>query len=314
MRLRPAIAELGTMERVLITGGSGLVGHQLTTQLINRGYTVRYLNRTKRAGSAAETFTWNVNAGTIEAGAFDGVDHIVHLAGAGIIDKRWTTDRKKVLIDSRVATARLLFDGWQASGAELKSFTTASGIGYYGSNTSEKIYDETDPADPAYIAQICVEWERAAELFQQANIRTCIMRIGVVLAKEGGALTTMAKPVRFGAGAPIGSGKQWVPWIHMTDLCHQFVLAIESEWEGIYNGVAPNPVTNKELTKLMANALNRPLILPNVPGFLLKIMLGEMASLVLEGSRVSSAKAQQAGMTYLFPTADSALQDLLAAG
>ena len=288
------------------------MGQQLTQLLIDGGYTVRHLNRSKRASSSIDTATWDVNKGRVSAGAFDGVDHIVHLAGAGIADKRWTPERKKLLIDSRANTSKLLFESWKASGQPLKSFVSASAIGIYGMKTTNTVFVESDPASDMYISKICVEWEKAAERFVEAGIRTAIIRIGVVLTPTGGALETMAKPVRFGAGAAIGSGKQWLPWIHVRDLCRQFAMAIEHpSWEGVYNGVAPNPVTNKEFTKMLGRVLKRPVFLPNVPGFLLKLAMGEMAQIALEGSRVSAEKALNAGMKFEFDNAEVALRDLL---
>lgn len=289
-----------------------MVGTRLTELLQQKGYAVRHLNRSKRAGNGIETFVWDVKAGTIEAGAFDGVDYIVHLAGAGIADKRWTDERKKVLVDSRVDTANLLFEQWKASGQPISAFVGASAIGYYGMVTRDHIFVESDPPADMYISDICVQWENASLQFKEAGIRSTLIRVGLVLAADGGALPAIAKPVRFGIGAALGSGKQWMPWIHIDDLCGQFIMAIENEaWTGIFNGVAPNPVNQKVFTKLVGKALKRPVWLPNVPAFLLKAALGEMSQLVLEGSRVSCEKVQQHGFRFAFTQAETALKEIL---
>ncbi|MDO9595464.1 MAG: TIGR01777 family oxidoreductase [Lutibacter sp.] len=294
------------MASILVTGGTGFIGRALCDLLRTKGHTVLILSRTKT--DKPNTFYWNLAERYIDPAAIINTDYIIHLAGEGIADKRWTAQRKKDLINSRVETANLLFEKVKELNPNLKGFIAASGIGYYGATTSEKIYEENDAVGEDFISEICKVWEKASLQFDAINIRTVIFRTGVVLAKEGGALEKLSQPIKLGVGAPIGSGEQYIPWIHLNDLCNMYVEAIENrEFKGIYNAVAPEHVTNKSLTKMIAKNLKKPLWLPNIPAFVMKLILGKMAVIILEGSRVSSEKIMATGFKFKFPTLNEAL-------
>lgn len=287
------------MASILVTGGSGLIGKYLCNLLKSKGHKVSILSRNETSNDS--DFYWDISNNFIDSKAITSAEYIIHLAGAGIADKRWTSARKKNLIDSRVHSTNLLFNKVKVLNPDLKAFISASGIGYYGAITSEKIYSETDNSGNDFLSEICVLWEKAALQFNSINIRTVVFRTGVVFSKEGGALEKIIKPIKFNVGAALGTGKQYMPWIAMEDLCYMYVSAIEnSEFNGIYNAVAPDHVTNKELTKSIAKTLKKTLWLPNIPSFFLKIMLGELAVILLEGSRVSSEKIKSTGFKFKY--------------
>jgi uncharacterized protein (TIGR01777 family) len=293
---------------ILISGGTGLIGTELTRLLLKEGHSVRHLSRSSSSKGEIPTFEWNPSAGYIDETALEGVECIVHLAGAGIADSRWTDRRKKTIIDSRVKTAHLLLEKVKKTGPPLKSFISASGISYYGLVTNEKIYVEHDPAADEFIGKCCVLWEEAADQFGELA-RVVKLRTGIVLAKNGGALEKIAQPVKIGAGAPLGSGNQWVPYIHIHDLCRMYLSVIEeAKYVGVYNAVNGDHITNEELTKAVAQRLKKPLWLPNVPGFALKLVFGEMANLILKGSRVSSDKVRSEGFKFQFEKLDETLK------
>lgn len=298
------------MASILVTGGTGLIGKKLCELLRNKGHKVAVLSRNQNIKS--NTYYWNTATRYIDAKAIIKTDYLIHLAGAGIADERWTVERKRILINSRVETANLLFEKVKELNPNLKGFISASGIGYYGATTSEKIYDENDAPGEDFISDICKVWEKASTQFNALNIRTVIFRTGVVFSSNGGALEKLSKPIKFGIGAALGSGKQYVPWIHLDDLCNMYVEAIENiEINGIYNAVAPEHIINKSLTKNIAKKLKKPLWLPNIPAFFLKLILGEMAVIILEGSRVSSEKIASTGFKFKFSTTKAALEDLI---
>ena len=298
------------MASILITGGTGLIGKKLSHLLREKGHIVLILSRTKTEKS--NTYFWNIEEGNIDPEAIIKADYIIHLAGAGIADKRWTPARKHLLINSRVETANLLFEKVKELNPNLKGFISASGVGYYGAITSEKNYNENDVSGKDFISDICKVWEKTSNQFNTLNIRTVIFRTGVVLSNEGGAFPKLSKPIKFGVGAALGNGKQYFPWIHEDDLCNMYIEAIENrELNGIYNAVAPEQLTNKSLTKKIAKKLKKPLWLPNISAFFLKLILGEMAIILLEGSRVSSEKITSTGFKFKFPDIETALEDLI---
>lgn len=295
-------------KKILIAGGSGLIGKQLTNTLLKRGYAVAHLGRST-SGGKVPTFIWDPEKGTYDKDAIEGVDVVVNLAGAGVADKRWTKDRKKIIKESRVKSVALLSKMIENSSVE--TVIGASAIGYYGFS-KEKIFNESDPSGSDFLARVTREWEEAYQTIHMQGKRLINFRIGIVLAKEGGALQEIAKPIRYFVGAPLGSGAHVLSWIHIDDLCAMFVQAIEvKEMKGVYNAVAPNPVTNKEITYAIAKKLKRPILVPFVPAFALKIMLGEMAGIVLNGSTVSSKKIETTGFAFSFPHLEGALHDLL---
>ncbi len=300
------------IRNILITGASGLVGTHLTEMLLQKGYHVAHLGRYKKRGNVS-SFQWNIENGELEEDALKGVDVIIHLAGAGVADKRWTTQRKKEILESRTKSTALLFEKLKAGNHSVKAFISASAMGYYGFDGNEdKEFSENDPAGTDFLAHVTKKWEEEVDKISTLGIRTCKMRIGIVLSGKGGALRQMTTPIRYGVGAPLGSGKQMMPWIHIDDLCAMFFKAMEDEtMHGSYNATGANACTNAELTKVIAKVLQKPLWLPNVPEFVLKIILGEMAGMVVGGAKVSSKKIQQAGFEFKFTDLEKAVADLL---
>ncbi|SFS74057.1 TIGR01777 family oxidoreductase [Lutibacter maritimus] len=298
------------MASILVTGGTGLIGKHLCDILLKKGHKVFILSR--NSSNKPNIFKWDIENNYIDENAIKNTDYIIHLAGAGIADKRWTPKRKKLLINSRVSSANLLYTKVKVLNPNLKGFIAASGIGFYGAITTNKIFTENDSAGNDFLSTICTHWENASLQFNALNIRTVILRTGVVLTKKGGALEKIVKPIKFGFGAALGTGKQYMPWIHIDDLCEMYVQAIENpELTGIYNAVAPEYCTNKILTKEIAEVLNKPLFLPNIPALILKIILGKLSNILLEGSRVASNKIVKTGFEFKFSTLKNALKNLL---
>lgn len=298
------------MASILVTGGSGLIGSNLCNLLKSKGHSVFVLSRSKT--KKRNTFHWNIDKNYIDKEAIINTDYIIHLAGAGIADKRWTTARKKVLVDSRVKSTNLLFQKVKELNPNLKGFISASGIGYYGAITSEKTYFENDTPHNDFLSKICVLWEKETAKFNSLKIRTVIFRTGIVISKEGGALEKIIKPIKLGIGAALGTGKQYMPWIAMEDLCNMYLSAIENiEIEGIYNAVTPENITNTMFTKITAKTLKKTLWLPNIPAFILKILLGELAIILLEGSKVSSEKIKKTGFKFKYNSLENYLNKTL---
>ncbi|WP_336688802.1 MULTISPECIES: TIGR01777 family oxidoreductase [unclassified Chryseobacterium] len=297
-------------EIVLITGANGLVAKELSKKL-EKDYTVRFLTRKKQNSN---DFEWDIKKGIIDEKAFENVSHIIHLAGANISEKRWTDERKKELISSRVDSAGLLLKTLQKNNIRLKSFISASGINYYGTKTTEKIFTENDGPGNDFLSEVVILWEKAADDFKEQNVaeRVVKVRTAVVLSEKDGALKKMLPPVKMGIGSPIGTGKQYMPWIHINDICSIYEFALKnSELDGAFNANSPQHTTNENLTKNMAEVLHKPLFMPNVPAFVLKLMFGELSEALLEGSRASSEKIQKAGFQFDFPELKRALEDLL---
>ena len=236
-------------QKVLISGGSGLVGTRLTEILLDKGYDVGHLSRQVTSNTTVETIVWDVNNMKLDFKAIEKYDYIIQLAGAGIIDKPWTKDRKKAIIDSRVKSTQLLKLAIESNSTKPKAFISASAIGFYGLETSEHTFLETDLPGKDFLAETCVLWEQSINELESLTIPLSRIRIGLVLSKHGGALKEMAKPIKFGFGAALGSGKQYMPWIHIDDLCNLFIFCFENGKSEIYNGVAPNQMNNNEFYK-----------------------------------------------------------------
>ncbi|MCB0803655.1 MAG: TIGR01777 family oxidoreductase [Flavobacteriales bacterium] len=297
-------------EKVLISGGTGLLGSRLTEILIKKGYHVAHLSRSKNKSTAIETIVWDVNQMQLDPKSIEKYDYIIHLAGAGIVDEAWTEKRKKTIIDSRVNSTNLLKQAIAVNQKKPKAFVAASAIGFYGIITSEHIYTENDQAGKDFLASTCELWEQSSEELKGFGFPISKIRIGLVLSKHGGALKEIAKPVKFGLGAALGSGKQYMSWIHIDDLCQLFIYCFENQKSAVFNGVAPNQMNNKEFTKTLAKVLGKPFFLPNVPSFVLKLILGDRAQLVLEGSRISAEKVKKDGFAYQFEDLETALKDI----
>ncbi|CAN5149006.1 TIGR01777 family oxidoreductase [soil metagenome] len=297
---------------ILITGGSGLIGFHLTVLLQTKGHKVGHLGRSKPAGNDVRQFIWNPEKDFIEEGAVSWADAIVHLAGANVAEGRWTAKRKAEIISSRENSARLIATAIVKEKAKTKVFVSAAAVGWYGMITSDKIFSENDPSANDFFGTVCLKWENAADLLSEAGLRVVKLRIGIVLAKEGGALPQLAAPVKWFVGSPLGSGKQWMPWIHIDDLCLLFLKAIEDDsMHDVYNAATDQQVTNKEFVRTIGKVLHRAVFFPNVPKFILKLMLGEMSGIVTEGSRVSNAKLLKTGFVFKYNKLEEAIRQLL---
>jgi len=285
------------METVLITGGTGLVGKNLGILLRNKGYVVKTLS----SKPSENNYFWDIDKQEIDSEALQNVDHIIHLAGANIGEKYWTKKRKKLILDSRVNSAQLLFDAVKKLAVKPKTFISASAIGYYGAFTSEKRFTEKDNAATDFLGTVCNEWELAATKFETIGLRVIKVRTAVVLSPNGGALQSMMNPMKYYFGAVLGSGKQYMPWIHIDDLCEIYCKAIEDKSMcGAYNAVAPEHITNRNFTKILAQSLNKPLLLPAIPSVILKLLLGQMSDLLLKGSRISDEKIISTGFIFKY--------------
>lgn len=299
------------MPTVLIAGGSGLIGSRLSALLTQKNYEVIHLSRSKRSSSKYPIYIWDVKQQTIDAEAIHKADYVINLAGAGIVGSRWTAARKRLIISSRTESTKLLWDTIQKADKKPKAYISASAIGFYG-DTGEELVDETAEPGTGFLSESCVEWERSIEPIQASSIRTVLIRIGIVLSTQGGALEKMLIPFHFLLGTYFGNGRQWYSWIHIDDICGIFMHAIEQEaMEGVYNGVAPNPARNNELTMELGNALKRLAIYMPAPTFMLRLVMGEMADTILSSSRISARKVSTAGYKFGYPKLGAALSDLL---
>lgn len=294
------------MQNILITGGSGLVGQRITALLEKKDYQVAWLSRSAQAGR--KSFIWNIEKQEIDSAAIEWADAIIHLAGAGVAEKRWTPERKKLILESRTQSTQLLFSGLEKADNRPNTFISASAVGFYGFNTGTTLLDESSPVGFDFLAEVVKAWENEVKRMESLNIRTVLLRIGIVLDSEGGALGEILKPP---VAAPLGSGDQWMSWIHIEDLSRMFVYALEkTTLQGVYNAVGPNPATNQQLTQEAAYAKGKTYLGIGVPGFVLKIVLGEMAAMVLGGNRVSCQKIQKAGFQFEFYELSAALKDI----
>lgn len=298
--------------KVVLTGGTGLVGTALSKKLLEKGYEVAILSRRADKQSDIPVFLWDYTANKLEKNALEGADYIIHLAGENIADAKWTESRKKRIIDSRVKSAEFIFNRLAAEHKKIKAFISSSAVGYYGAVTSDKLFTEEDKQHTDFLGTTCQLWEAAADKFQSIGIRTVKLRTGIVLTKEKGALEKMILPLKFGVGAALGSGRQYLPWIHIDDLCAMYIKAIEdTEMQGAYNSVAPEHITYESFIEEAAKVSKEPLLNIKVPSFLLKTVLGDMSDILLYGSRVSSDKIVKAGFEFTFPSVHSALKNLL---
>lgn len=300
------------MKRILISGGSGLVGTRLQKLLRNKDYEV--LTLTRKASNLEENeFHWNIYDQKIDRKALNNIDYIIHLAGENIGAKNWSKKQKAKILKSRVDSSKLIVNSIREAQAKPKAIISSSAIGFYGLVTTEKIFNEQDEPSNDFLGNVCQQWENEINHANDLNIRTVNIRTGIVLSNEGGALPKINKPVKMGLGSAIGSGKQFMPWIHIDDLCEVYIHAIENEkLQGPVNAVAAEHITNADFMTTLANVQNKKIRLPNVPGFLLKLYLGEMAQLVLTGSRVSSNKLLNSGFTFKYKNLKLSLENLFA--
>ena len=297
--------------RILITGATGLIGSEIVKQCRLNNIAVNYLTTSKSKLSKAENykgFYWNPSKNEIDAACLKDVQAIIHLVGASI-SKRWTESYKKTILLSRVQTSQLLFDTLKNTPNQVTQIVSASAIGIYPNSLTNSYTEDSKEVSTSFLGQVVQQWEQAVDAFSSLDIMVSKVRIGLVLSAKGGALPEMAKPIKFGAGAAFGSGKQWQSWIHITDLANLFLHVLEHKLEGVYNGVAPNPETNTYLTKAIAKQLKRPLLLPNIPEFAMKLILGDIHILLFESQRVSSQKVEETGFDFTHYNLQSALQE-----
>lgn len=293
------------MKNILITGGSGLVGRAITKILEKSGYQVAWLSRTPQD---QKFFIWKVENQEIEQKAIDWADGIIHLAGSGVAEKRWTLVRKQEILESRTASTSLLYQAICKSKKKPETFISASAVGFYGFDTGENLQTEDSNPGIDFLAEVVVAWELEVESVASLGVRTAILRIGIVLDKNGGALGEMLKPP---VAVPLGSGDQWMSWIHIQDLARLFVFVLEkTSVQGIFNAVSPQPARNRELTNIAAKAKGKPYIGMGVPSFVLKLVLGEMSSMVVGGNKVSAQKILNLGFEFNFGQLNLALTDL----
>ncbi len=295
--------------KVLISGGSGFIGSKLTKQLQANGHEVAWLSRSEKKN--IRSFIWDINSMSIDEKAMEWADAVVHLAGASVAGQRWTYSYKKTIYDSRINSSKLIIDAFNKANTPPKSLVSASAVGYYGGfEEHDGYFIENDPPANDFLAKVTKDWEK--EVFARENeTRTVALRIGIVLATKGGALERMVTPIKFGVGAPLASGKQVMSWIHIDDLINIFTFSLEHPIAGKFNAVAPHPVTNQQMTQSIAKQLHKPLILPKIPAFALKILLGEFATFVVKGARVSSKKIESVGYEFSYPLLSDALKNLL---
>lgn len=299
--------------KILITGATGLVGQEIVKQLIKKNIEIHYLTTNKnkiKNEPLYKGFYWNSDKNYMDKLALVGITHIIHLAGASIA-KRWTPKYKKEIMDSRVLYSNLLFKNLLENQNEVKQIITASAIGIYKSDENYMYNEEDVVKNNTFLSEVTQEWEKSTSQFKELNIDVCTIRIGLVMAKEGGMLPKIVAPIKLGLGAAIGNGKQWQSWIHVKDLASLFIFSLEKNLSGIYNGVASFPVTNEEMTKILAKTLKKPFFLPNVPKFVLKLMLGEMHILLLESQKVSNEKIIQAGFDFQYDYFEEVASELL---
>lgn len=298
---------------VLITGGSGLIGRHLTSQLLAAGYKVAHLSRYGNQFGRVRVYRWDPEKGIIDPEILRGVDYIVHLAGSSIGRAWWTTRKRKEIVESRTRPVKLLFDVIKENDIRIKAFISASGVNYYGTVSSERIFSEEDPPADDFLGRTCAGWEASADLFALAGVRTVKIRTAVVLARDQGVLPKLMMTAPYGFLTRLGTGRQYMPWIHISDLCRVYLKAIEDEgMSSAYNAVSPQHIRHDELMEALAGYAARPGLVIPVPSFLIRLGLGEMSGLLLKGSRVSSAKLAASGYTFKFKTIEDACRDLLA--
>jgi uncharacterized protein len=299
--------------KILITGATGLVGIDLTKLLISQGYTINYLTTDAKKIESKPNFKgffWNPKTGEIDLKSLDNVDVVIHLAGANIAH-RWTKSYKKEILESRVFATNLLFESIKNNPNQVKQFITASGTAIYPDNDSSIYSEDFSGKADGFLSKVVQEWESSADKISTLNIKVCKLRTGIVYASNGGALQEIIKPIRWGIGSSFGSGKQIQSWIHINDLVKIYEFCLKNQLDGVYNAVAPNPVSDENLTKTIAKILKKPLFMPNIPRFIMKLILGAMHELLFTNKNISSQKIVNQGFVYQFPEIETALKNIL---
>lgn len=298
--------------KILITGATGLIGQELVSLFLDNGHSVNYLTTSQcKIISKPNCFGyyWNPNENTIDENCLINVDVIINLAGASIA-KIWTKQYKQEIIESRITSAALLYKTLKNNPHQVQQIISASGTAIYPESDLISYDESTKITDDSFLGTVVQKWEESVDAFQKLGVKVCKIRTGVVFANNGGALPEMVKPIKFGFGANMGNGKQIQSWIHHKDLINLYYFVFQNQLEGIFNAVAPHPVSNAELTKTIAKTIHKPLFLPNIPQFVMKLILGEMSFLLFSSKNVNSEKIQKLGFQFSFPTIKEALDDL----
>lgn len=295
--------------RILVAGANGMVGNALIESLLQKGFDVATLTRNKYTRVGVESFLWNPDRGELDSKAFDGVDILINLAGENVGAKRWTKKRKQQLRHSRIESSGLLYREWEKTGKKLQAYITASGVSYYGSVSRDKAFVEEDLPGSDFLAQLSVDWEEAADLFQTKAKRLIKMRMPMVLSNKGGAIVKLLGTMKFGPAVIMGNGAQYMPWIHIDDLVGAILFFIDNEQsKGVYNISADTCPTNAEFMRSLGRIMNRPAL--KIPAFAMKWILGEMHIMLLEGSPVSNHKLKSDGFHFHFNEIETALKHL----
>jgi uncharacterized protein len=300
--------------KVLITGATGLVGSELTSLLLQNGIKINYLTTSKdkiQHQPNYQGFYWDPQGGVIDENCLMGVNAIIHLAGSSIA-KRWTSKYKQEIIESRFLTTNLLYSALKNNDHEVEHFISASAIGIYPSSLSENYTEDFTNFKDAFLSNVVVKWEDSVSQIQRLNINVCKVRIGLVLSEKGGVLQQIVRPTKMGLGAAFGNGKQFMSWIHIHDLVNIFLFILQKNLNGVYNAVAPTPVNNHEFSLTVAQTLDKPFFMPNIPQFLMRFLLGEMHVLLFESQKVNCEKIIKEGFQFEYKKLNDALQNLLA--
>lgn len=299
--------------KILITGATGLVGTELATLLLQNGIAVHYLTTSQKKiidKPNYHGFYWNPSAGFIDENALIGVECIIHLAGASVA-KRWTNAYKQEIVESRTLSSNILYKVLKNNPHQVKQIISASGIGIYQDSITNIYTEESTEIDNSFLGNVVLKWEESVDKFKQLNIKVCKLRTGIVLSAKGGAMIEMLKPIKIGLGSAFGTGIQIQSWIHIQDLVNMYFFAAQNQLEGVYNAVSPNPISNKTLVSEMAQQLHKPFFMPNIPKFLMNIILGEMHKILFSSQNASAQKILNSGFDFQFKKIESALDDLL---
>ncbi len=300
------------MSTILIGGGTGMIGQRLSHLLNAKGHKVLHLSRTQNLSATYPAYEWDIKKGTINEEVVRKADYIINLAGAGVADKRWTAARKKVIINSRVATTLLLKKAIEKYKPNLQAYLSASAIGYYGDRSNEELTEYSKAGQRGFLAESVLEWEAAINQVAATSVRTVGIRIGVVLSTKGGALPKLLLPTKLGVGGYFDDGSQWYAWVHIDDVCRLFIYAIEqTSMHGFYNGTSPYPETNKVFTQKVGEAINKNLLLIPAPAFAMRLGMGEMADTVLGSSKVLPARTLETGFKFEYPYLAEAVKDVI---
>lgn len=298
------------MKKILIAGGTGFVGKQLIDFLVGKGYSIHVLTRKPRANPLENIcfFRWDIERQYIDKKAFEGVEILINLTGANIGEKRWTNDRKKEIIDSRIKSINLLYQYISENKFNITTFISSSAVGFYGAVTTDKTFAETSEIGNDFLASVCQKWEDAALKFNDLGIRTIILRKGVILGKDGGMVKKLSPLAKLGINVSLGSGEQYLPWIDIRDLVrlYDFILS-NTQLKGIFNAVATEQITMNDFSKVLLKSFGKKSFLPNAPAFVIRLLFGEMAVMLLEGSKVSNEKIKTTGFIFEFDTIEKSL-------